>query len=146
MILPKSDKIKTNDGAIYQVTLSDTTLPKMLWYKVYGTYYNFVSEAIDAVLAALIIPVMHYGEDLKLKGKVSENILFHINNDFQAIYRIFHPHLKKITVHADSFYNKSIESENLATGFSGGIDSFYTLGDYYYTENVPVGFRITHLL
>ena len=89
---------------------------------------------------------MHYGEDIIIKGKVSENLLFHINNDFQAIYGIFHPHLKKVTVHADTTYNKSVISENVATGFSGGIDSFYTLGDHYYHENVPAGFRVTHLL
>ncbi|MFO7977780.1 MAG: hypothetical protein R6U64_03905, partial [Bacteroidales bacterium] len=99
-----------------------------------------------APLVAMLFPAMTYGEDIIVEGSVSENLLFNINNDIQTIYSIFLPHLKRIRIHADQVYNHSHQTDNVASGFSGGIDSFYTLSQHFYSREVSPGFRITHLL
>ncbi len=146
MILSSPQIKKTKDGVVYEVHISDSSYPDRIWYQVKDRFGDFLSDTLDAALVALIIPAMHRKEDIILRGKVAESLLFHINNDVQAIYSIFHPHLIKITVHADHVYNQATQTANVATGFSGGVDSFHTLENHYYAENISPGFKITHLL
>ena len=146
MILSTPTIKKTKDGVVYEVRITDSAYPDRIWYQVKERFGDFLSDTLDAALAALIIPAMHKGEDIILKGKVAESLLFHINNDVQTIYGVFHPHLKKITVHADEVYSEARQTANVATGFSGGVDTFYTMANHYYAENISPGFKITHLL
>ena len=146
MVISKPEIQKTSDGLIYQVRISDSALPEKLWYKVNNKYGDFVSGLSDAALAGLFIPAMQQGENITLEGDVSEELLFHINHDVQSIYGIYLPWLKKIRVEASPENEKTTPSSNVATGFSGGIDSFYTLSEHHYPEKVSQGFRLTHLL
>jgi hypothetical protein len=148
MILQLPELEKTSEGVIHQVKITSgpAKLPEKLFYQVSGDFSDFVSDTQDAAVAALLIPAMHYGDDIIVKGKISESLLFNVNNDLQSIYRIFHPHLRKIRIYADNVYNHSPQRENVATGFSGGVDSFHTLLHHYYSDNVSPGYKITHLL
>ena len=146
MIISRPEIKKTPDGLIYQVRIRDSSLPDKLWYKVNNQYADFVSEASDAALAGLFIPAMQQGENIFVEGNVSEDLLFHINNDVQSIYGIYLPWLKKIRVEAVSLHREVAGSSNVAAGFSGGIDSFYTLATHFYEKDVLPGYRLTHLL
>lgn len=146
MHITRPELTETREGITYQVKLTATDYPGKLWYEVRGPYQDFVSGTSDAALAALLIPAMQRGEDIYLEGEVCSSLLFEANNDLQALFRIFHPKLKPIRIQAEGVYNHSQMAENVATGFSGGIDSFFTLSEHFYREDVAPEYRITHLL
>ncbi len=147
MIIKKPAIKIHQDKILYEVAVTtEAPFPNKLWYQIDIGFGDFISETSDAPLLALLIPAMTYGEDIIVEGSVSENLLFNLNNDVQVIYSIFHPHLKKINIHAQRVYSHSYPSGNVASGFSGGIDSFYTLSQHFYPQEVSPGFRITHLL
>jgi hypothetical protein len=146
MFLNKPELKISDDQLTYTVNVTLPGLPEKLWYKVSSRYKDFVSDSLDAAVTALLIPAMQAGEDIIVKGKISDSLLYNLNNDVQSILSILHPQLKIIKIKADNVESSSPRSEHVATGFSGGVDSFCTLARNFYPDDVSPGYRITHLL
>ncbi len=138
--------IEKNTSKIrFKFKISNSKLPEFLWFEVDKKYESYISNSLDSALVGLIIAAMSKGEDIILKGKASEDLVFQLNNDIQTILLIFLPKLKRIKIHADSFSDTFTNSGNVATGFSAGIDSFYTMAEHYYSDSVSPAYKVNHL-
>lgn len=137
--------IKKNDSKVtYSVQVSKSKLPDLLWFEVDEKFGDYVSSSLDAALVALIIPAMYNGEDIVLKGKVSEDLVFQLNHDLQTVLLLFLPKLRRIQIYPEGFYDLVSDSSNVATGFSGGVDTFYTMAEHFYSNTVSEGYKVNH--
>ncbi|MFC1462377.1 hypothetical protein ACFLQU_02115 [Verrucomicrobiota bacterium] len=89
---------------------------------------------------------MAIGEDIHVDGTVSEKLLYSLQGPFQKLLRHVIPSLRQIRIHPGHVCSTpGSRAQGVATGFSGGIDSYCVLADHYYSD-ISTGFKITHLL
>ena len=130
-----------------QVRVSvDVTGRAPLWFSVDERYADLLSERADHVLVGLLMPAMKEGLSLHVGGIVTDSLLHHANADLQRLLRMEHPDLHAIRVTADAVAPPAARASGVATGFSGGVDSFATLTEYLWGEDAPASLRVTHLL
>jgi len=119
-----------------------------LWFGFDKKYLEFVPvERLDPFLVGLLFLGMKNGEDIHLKGPVSEKLLFSLSRSFMPIAIINNPDLSPIEVTADEIQGEvsSAVGTGVVTGFSGGVDSLCAVHDHFVTEESPA-FRLTHLI
>jgi hypothetical protein len=139
------------DGELvrYEVDVTSKHLNAMkLFYELDKEHMAMVSDYADAALVGLLMPAMHYGEDIYLEGKVSENTYWNASFKLQKLLQTFMPSLNQINIYAKEIIacDESIKKgSECATGFSGGVDSFCTLADYFYNPKCPKSSKITML-
>ncbi|MEM8773250.1 MAG: hypothetical protein AAGD92_16535 [Pseudomonadota bacterium] len=115
-----------------------------IWFRCDKKFAPMASPRSDAFLLAMLIPAMYRGEDLHVEGDVSPKLLVTTRGDFQEICRLSMHELKRISVYADSISVKASLADGVMASFSGGIDSYCTIIDYF--AHPPCAeFKITHL-
>ena len=100
------------------------------------TYYvplqqqQLLSESLDCALIALLMPCMAANEPIILNGHLSHR-LFTCLPTIQILLRSVYPELNIIPITAECLIgaSKEIKHNTIATGFSGGVDSFATVAD-----------------
>jgi len=117
-----------------------------LWFAVADAHADLLSDRADHVAVALLLPAMRYGRDLHVGGAVTDVLLHRLNGDVQGLVQAVHPQYQRIRVTADDTARASQAPPGVATGFSGGVDSFATLHEYALAAEVPDDLRVTHLL
>ena len=128
----------------YEVSVGTQEASRTLWYSVPSRFEHLIAATSDCALVALLVPAMARGEDLHVAGTVSEKLYYNLDT-LQAILVEVMPLLREIRVHPEDVDSSGVRAEGVATGFSGGVDSFSALADHYYLEVLPT-FKITHLL
>lgn len=121
-------------------------LPADLWYQFPERYEGYLSARAEGFAATALLTAMYCGENLDIRAPISPKFAYNLLE-----YRnIFHGWLPKIFHMVDVRYEKvEIEAgegkaKGVASAFSGGVDSFYTLWSHL-AENQPiVEARITH--
>jgi len=93
---------------------------------------------------ALLYPAMAAGVSLKIDASVSSLLLHNLNHDIQSLLCTFNPNLTKIKVIAQPLDVTPTERPLVATGFSAGVDSFYTLAKFS-APDIPNSLRINCL-
>ncbi|MEJ2053744.1 MAG: hypothetical protein P8X42_07470 [Calditrichaceae bacterium] len=145
MKISKPNIIEKENNLIYSVNVNDDSGSRELWYSIDHKYKNLVSDSLDTALTALLIPAMRAGEDIYLQGKISERLYFNSSKSIQTILAAIIPNLKIISIFPNDIQVGDQSAPGVATGFSGGIDSFNVLADHHYRKQ-PKGFQFTHLL
>lgn len=146
MKISKPQIIHDNKQITYQVNVNSTKGSKVLWYSLNESYENLLSDSSDPYLVGLLIPAMSVGEDIYVEGGVSERLLYNLSGPLQKILQHIIPSLRHINIYPAELYSSTNNrSPGVATGFSGGIDSFSVLADHHYSA-VLEGFKITHLI
>jgi hypothetical protein len=102
-----------------------------------------MTDRADAAVIALILPAMLTGSNLHVAGVVSEKIFYNASGPLQAALRSINPNLQPIHVAADRIVCPT-KARGVATGFSGGVDSFAIVRRHF-LDDPPPGFRLTHL-
>lgn len=146
MIINKPSITQQRDQVFYRTQITTSSTEKELWFSVDKEYRDLISASADAALVALLFPAMVRGENIEIKAPVSEELYYHLTRSVQAIFRAVFPGLNKVQIKPRELSTSHQQAQGVATGFSGGIDSFCVLADHYYADNVPDGFRLTHLL
>ena len=118
---------------------------KTLWYSLNRAFGNLVSDSCDAFLVALLIPAMTNGEDICVAGAISERLLYNLSGPYQRLLQHVIPSLRRVEIHPKEVYARTKRASGVATGFSGGIDSYCVLADHYYSD-VREALKVTHLL
>ena len=135
----------SGDLTTYKVSVETRTGANMLWYRVEGAHGHLLDDTTDAAVVALLLPAMATGEDLRIDGMVSARLLENLP-ELQRVLKQIIPPLRVVQFHAEAVhYGQPRPTAGVATGFSGGVDSFCTLADYFY-DHPPGPGRITHLL
>jgi len=120
-----------------------------LWFAVDKKYEEYtVHETLDAFLMGLFIHAMELNEDIYLEAPVSEKLFYNLTNNIIKLYSLLDKDFNIINIHPKELTDIEMNpgGKNVATGFSGGIDSFSLLGDYYFNDLKTPNYKITHLI
>lgn len=132
--------------AVYCVNVDSHCGNQTLWYAIQAEHVSLLSSLSDAPLVALLIPAMMRGEDIHLEGAISAKLHYNLSRPLQKILRHIIPDLRPINIHADVLDNGPMQrAPGVATGFSGGVDSYCLLADHFFSEVSPQ-YKVTHLL
>lgn len=145
IIINRPDIVENKDTVEYKVMVNYKKGEKTLWYRLAKEYAYLLSDRADAAVIALLIPAMVKGEDIHVKGTISESLYWSITDRYQILLKAIIPTLNIINIYPTELRDEVSNATGVATGFSGGIDSFTVLADYYYRKTTQ-GFHITHLL
>lgn len=145
MKISQPERSERGEEIVVSYRISSSAGSKTLWYAVGKKYGDFLSESCDAPLLALLIPAMQSGEDIQVAGALSERLWYNLAGPYQQVLRRIIPSLRPVKIHAEAVTEQRSHAAGVATGFSGGVDSYCVLADHYYA-NKPVGYRLTHLL
>lgn len=119
--------------------------PEELRYVFPHAASGMITDLADGPLVALLLPAMAAGRDIEVQGEVSARLLYHLAGPYQRLLQTVIPALHRIRIHAGRADRVPSRATGVATGVSGGIDSFSVLADHHYGDPPP-GFRLTHLL
>lgn len=144
MRISAPEVVSRGGSATVQVTVTERNGDRVLWYSVEPTFSGFLSDAADGALVGLLVPAMADGEPLRLDGPVSARLLANARGPLQSVLQAVIPSLSRVTISAPT-YDRALPAPGVATGFSGGIDSYCVLADYLYGDVAPP-FKISHLL
>jgi hypothetical protein len=117
-----------------------------LWFSVPTEYQDRICiDRYDHFLVGLLFPAMVFGEDISVKGGISNSLLHQLNQYAIELICSFSSTTKPITINATPL--EQISSTNLCvgSGFSGGVDSFSTFYDNYVCQE-DSSFKINTLL
>ncbi|MCG5496050.1 hypothetical protein [Ectothiorhodospira variabilis] len=138
--------VEDRDWLSYEVDVTSSGLPKILWYKVPRHCEAMLSDRSDAAVLALLIPAMKCGEDLEVAGVVSPRLYHNIKGPLQRVLQQLNPRLSFVNVVALRVESDlSGIGDAVVTGFSSGVDSMAVLADHWYQASSEA-FRLTHLL
>jgi len=146
MKISKPQIVQENKLIIYRVGVESIKGNETLWYSLHESFGDFLSNSCDAPLVALLLPAMAIGEDIHINGMISERLLYNLSGPFQRLLQHVIPSLRHVKIHPEGVWRgKADPAPGVATGFSGGIDSYCVLADHYYS-NILEQFKVTHLL
>ena len=99
-----------------------------LWFELNAEYQHLVdSESVDAFFLLYTWLAMEVGVDLVVNGKVSKRLTNALTGKVKEMFLILCPRLKNIQIDAvNTSEDWSQSSIGNATGFSGGVDSWFT--------------------
>lgn len=131
----------TDEGphAVYTVSIGGETL----WFRTESANAHLISDSSDAVAIGLIYHAMKHNYSIHFEGHLSEEVAYNVSGPLQAALIAINPRLKRIEITQDKIKNSSAGS-GVATGFSGGIDSF-GVAKRHILESPPQGYKVTHL-
>ena len=144
MVIGSPEIIEQNDEIEYRVSVESANNTQSLYFLLAGKYRDFIATYCDAPLVTLLIPAMAQGEDIFVRGTVSEKLLHNLSGPYQRLLQFIMPQLRLVKIYPDDTGILHSSSTNVATAFSGGIDASCVLADYYY-KNIPESMKITHL-
>lgn len=102
----------------------------ILWISIPSEYEEWLSvDVYDAFLMASIFPAMYYNEDIEIDGKVSPRLMFNVKNYMRHAIAAYREEMHMINVSALGTVVPVQKEKHIATGFSGGVDSFTTIID-----------------
>lgn len=148
MIINPVEVIKTDDSVKIQALIEYADKKEYLWYSFPIKYAPYLTtEKLDGFLVGLLLLAMKLGEDIEVKGTISEKLFFNLTRSYISILKILLPELKKINIKVNNIDDgKNADCKGaVVTGFSAGIDSFCTIYDHYVNSTSP-GYKITHLI
>lgn len=141
--------ISNKDGSCcYSVDVEYSKGRRELRYTVTsseGSPSALVATSCDAALVGLLIPAMAANEEIYIEGPISSK-LFYNSTNLQSILKIVIPSLRMVKI-LPAVIEESVKDRpvGVATGFSGGIDSYSVLATHYYSPPVN-GYKVTHFL
>jgi|SRR5690625_5012248 len=109
--------------------------------KEYGKYLTY--EVADAFVSALLMPAIITGQNIVVRAPLSEIFYYNLKNS--VIHTICSTYNKSpIAIEPEALANYNFNPAAVATGFSGGVDSFTTFLKHT-SDECPESLRLTHL-
>ncbi len=118
-----------------------------LWYEVPDTCADwFATDRSDGFVVGLILHAMHRGEDLVVEGPMSARLHHNLTHFYIPVVTEGLPDRHRpIRILPNSLTTARTGANHVATGFSGGVDSFAAVVQHWVQE--PSAYdRVTHLL
>jgi hypothetical protein len=96
-----------------------------LWYR-FPPGFESIEASGDPFLAALLVPLLHQGEDVVVLAPVSRKLL-RATDRVMALLSSWYDDFSPVSVTAEETREVVPEGKNVGAFFSAGLDSFYTL-------------------
>lgn len=119
------------------------------FYSTDAANRDFVDESSsDCFLIGLLYTAMYAGCDLVLEGDVSRKLLFHVRHYVMPMLEAFTDwRLHPVDICVGGLVSRGYpDADAVGTGFSGGIDSFHTIREFYLDYHGPPEDRVNTLL
>lgn len=114
------------DQLIYSADLTRSDGEQFtLTFQVPSEYESWVSTRSDAALVVALLPAMRRGEDIEVEGTVTDELLFQLQGDYQALLRKQKRKLHRISITAE---NPAPRSLGRAKASSPASPPVWTLG------------------
>ncbi|MGD1939202.1 MAG: hypothetical protein ACFCA4_16865 [Cyanophyceae cyanobacterium] len=151
MKISRPTLIQQDSAIVYQAKVESSLGSQPLWFSFPPQYRDLVSDRADGALVAMLLPAMILGEDVSIDGPLSERLYYNLSGRAQGLLTTLLPQLNRVKIHAEHLDPalRSPDTEGgVATGFSGGVDSFCALADHLprYNPDVVPSRALTHLL
>lgn len=141
-------EVSESDGTVkIQSLIEYSGKKKYLWYSIPKKFSQYVTtEKLDGFLVGVLLLAMRLGENIDVKGAVSERLYFNLMNSYMSIIQLIMPALTKININPQYLdEGKTAKCEGaVVMGFSAGVDSFCTIYDHYL--NATPSYKITHFV
>jgi hypothetical protein len=146
-------EISRIDGRLRVSAQIEARVPKLgalgrLWFEVDAASGLAVSDRADAFLVAMLPIAMACGESLEVRGRTSPRLAWGVR-ELERIHFAWWPRLVTIVDVRCSPLEEARQDERgagVATAFSGGVDSMYTLWNHSREREPLPAFRLTHAL
>ena len=115
-----------------------------LWFEIDREYGALVEDnSADAFLLSLLLVAMAEGHEVRVTGAVSERLTYNLRRAQHVLIAAI-PRLYLVDIVPESLVVASTRAKGVATGFSGGVDSFSAIADHV-RPDTPESLRLTHL-
>ena len=146
MRIGKPEIVREHDTLCCRVSVASDAGHQTLWFSLPAAFEDLLAVPSDAFVVGLLVPAMAAGEDVHVAGAVSDRLLFNLSHAVQGVLRRGIPALRRVRIEADDVWQAEPRSgRGVATGFSGGVDSYCVLADTLLAD-VPERLKVTHLL
>lgn len=137
----------SRDSVRLQAEIVSNAGSECLWFEFDARLApSLIVDRLDGFAVIALLMAMERGEDLHVDGIISERLLHNLEHQVRPILRLVIPELHDIHIRAQNVDSRGEpRGRGVATGFSGGIDSFCTIADYF-SPDTPPGYKLTHLL
>jgi hypothetical protein len=121
-------------------------LPKELWYCFPERYAGHVNSRPDAFIPTALLMAMYTGEDLSVRGAVSPRLAYNLFEYMEIFHSWYPKHFKRVNITFNRLEAPAqpISKTRVATAFSGGVDSFYSLWAHLAQNQSIPDARVTH--
>jgi len=118
-----------------------------LWISVEEEFAELIDpNRMDGFLVAGLLMAMKRGVKLRIEGEVSRQLYYHATHYIQAFMTCFTPHLHEVEIEVNGFaLPPSPPPSGVATGFSGGVDSFHSIYEHSVADETR-SYAVTHFL
>jgi len=117
-----------------------------MWYSIPAEHAAcFLPEQSSGFVVGLLHQAMVRNENIVTEGPISSRLVHSLNNFYIPMMAQAFPNLHPINILPGELKTEPTEGKGVATGCSGGIDSFATIVQHLINEDSP-SHRISHLL
>jgi hypothetical protein len=138
----------TGDQVIVSATLTGGRTENKLLYKLPAHLApHIAADTYDGFVLAALPLAMLSGERLIVRGAMSERLYYNLAFHYMHILHLAMPKYTEVILEPDTLSASALdvsEARGPASGFSGGVDSFYTLKRYS-SDQIPLNYRLKYL-
>ena len=125
---------------------TEINLPKVMWFEFPANYQHFVTDRADGFVLASLMLAMLLGEHIEVRGVLSPRLAYGMQ-EYQRVFNCWFPEkFKLIDIISDNYkpLNQSEVKGGVASAFSGGVDSFYTLWSHLPQQQPHPNYQIEY--
>ena len=145
LTISKPKIVYLTDKVQLEAIVKTDSFEKKMWFRYDKKYAHFlVDDRLDAFCIGILYYAMFNNYDIRLEAKISERLYYQLTTYFipslAKTVDLFH----EIKIFAETTTEVFTNNNGVATGISGGVDSFYTL--IKYTETKQKNYKLTHVI
>ncbi len=136
---------RTDSAVILSASITTPAGVRPLRFEIDARFADLVdTESLDAFVLGLTVPAMRLGLDIVAEGPISPRLLFNLKTQIIPMLETTLPRVRRVDVRAaGATAPPAAKPTGVATGLSGGIDSFTVIAEHY--DKCEVGApRVTH--
>ncbi len=139
-------EVGSEDARLTAPITCDDGITRELWFSLPSKHAEwFSTDRCDGFVVGLILQAMERNENIVTEMPLSAKLWHSLQNYYIPMMTQAFPHLHAINIIPKSLTQERTGSHGVATGFSGGIDSFAAVVKHFVQETTS-GFRVTHFL
>lgn len=121
-------------------------LSREIWFEVNRGDGSYLSTSFEPFVVGVLMLAMSLGEDIKIQGSLSPKLIYGLKQYQQYFHYWFKDklHVIDIVAKTDESRSESSRKKAVASFFSGGVDSFYTVWSHLSEREKVVANRLTH--
>lgn len=133
-------------SAAVEVETPGVPVPDRLWYEVPAAWADGVTDRADGFAVAVVLLASVLGERLEVRGALSPRLAYGLD-EYLRVFRCWYPegfHPVPVVAGLDPEGPAEAPPHAVATAFSGGVDSSFTLWSHLPEHERHPDFRLSH--